>query len=149
VLLFQQRPRPKLVVSTAAIPIFFACFYDSPLGGHLGVFKIIKRSIPINLVRDGQSYLFASARLPYVCPEQPLQYSILGLLASGVAQRPTQISMENIGKFPCNKAGNTAILVCVNAFSQFVNIIPFQQATTRATTKTLKEGIYFFKFSVP
>jgi len=148
-LLFQQRPRPKIVVPAAAIPTFFAYFYDSLLGGHLWVFKIIKKSVPVNFERNGQRYSFASARLPYVCPEQPAQNSVLGLLASGVAQRPMQkISMEYIGKFPRNKAGNTAILLCVDAFSKFVRMIPFRQATTRATTKTFKEGL-FFKFSVP
>jgi len=97
--LFQQRSRPELVITAAAIPMFFAYFYDSQLGGHLGVFKTIKRSVPINFERNGQRYSFASASLPYVCPEQPAQNSILGLLASGVAQRPRRSPWNISGNF--------------------------------------------------
>jgi hypothetical protein len=55
---------------------------------------------------------------------KPAQNSTLGLLASEVAQRPMQmISIDYVGKLPCIKAGITAILVCVDAFSKFVWMI--------------------------
>jgi hypothetical protein len=59
-----------------------------------------------------------------------------------------QIFIDYFGKFPRSKAGNTAILVCVDAFSKFVWMIPVRQATTRATIKALKERI-FSSFFVP
>jgi hypothetical protein len=42
---------------------------------------------------------------------KPAQNSRLGLLASEVAQRPMQIFIDYVEKFPHSKAGNTAILV--------------------------------------
>ena len=80
---------------------------------------------------------------------KPAHSSRLGLLASEVAQRPMQkFFIDYIGKLPRSKTGNTAILVCVDAFSKFVWMIPVRQATTRATIKAVKERI-FSCFSVP
>jgi hypothetical protein len=48
---------------------------------------------------------------------KPEQNSRLGMLASEVAQRPMQkIFIDYVGKLPRSKAGNTAILVCMDAF---------------------------------
>jgi transposase InsO family protein len=80
---------------------------------------------------------------------KPAQNTKLGLLASEVAQRPTQkIFIDYVGKFPRSKAGHTAILVCVDAFSKYVWLITVRQATTSSTIKALKE-IIFASFSVP
>lgn len=56
--------------------------------------------------------------------------------------------IDYVGKLPHSKAGNTSILVCVDAFYNFVWMISVRQATTRATTKSLKERI-FSRYSVP
>ena len=59
-----------------------------------------------------------------------------------------KLFIDFVGKFPRSKAGNSAILVCVDAFSKFVWMIPVREATTRATIKALKERIFSI-FSVP
>jgi len=56
--------------------------------------------------------------------------------------------MDYVGKIPRSKAGNSAILVCVEAFSKFVWLIPVRHATTKVTIRTLQERI-FYSFSVP
>jgi hypothetical protein len=80
---------------------------------------------------------------------KPAQNTRLGLLSSDVAQRPRQkLFIEYVDKFPRSKTGNTVILVCVDAFSKFVWLLPVREATTKATVKALKERI-FSSFSVP
>jgi len=69
----------------------------------------------------------------------------MGLLASEVDHRPMQKIIDYVDKRPRIKAGNTAILVCVDAFSKFVWIV--REATTKATIEALKEKI-FCRFSV-
>ena len=139
-----------LVVPAAAIPMVFAYFHDLPLGGHLGVFKtthkIRSQFIWQGMDKDIRSQICAC----HTCAlSKPAQSSRLGLLASELAQRPVQkIFMNYVRKLPRSKASNTAILVCVDAFSQFVWMIPVRQATTRATINALKERI-FSSFSVP
>jgi hypothetical protein len=59
-----------------------------------------------------------------------------------------KILIDYVGKLPRSKAGNTALLVCVDAFSKFVWLIPVRETTTKATIKALKEKI-FCSFSVP
>jgi hypothetical protein len=47
-----------------------------------------------------------------------------------------------MSRFPRSKTVNTVILVCVDAFSKFVWLIPLCEATTKATVKALKERIF-------
>jgi len=71
------------------------------------------------------------------------QNSYWGLLASEFAQSPMQnIFIDYVGKLPGSKVGNTAILVCVDAFSKFVWLFPVREATTRITIKALKVSIF-------
>jgi hypothetical protein len=59
-----------------------------------------------------------------------------------------KLFIDYVGKFPRSKAGNTAILVCVDAFTKFFWLLPFREITSRATIKVLKERV-FASFSVP
>jgi transposase InsO family protein len=55
---------------------------------------------------------------------------------------------DYVGKLPRSKEGHRAILVCVDAFSKFVWMVPMKEMTTNSTIKALKERI-FCCFSVP
>jgi transposase InsO family protein len=80
---------------------------------------------------------------------KPAQNARFRLLASDVAKRPMQkIFIDYVGKHLRSKAGNSVILVCVDAFSKFVWLIPVRQATTKAYIRALQERI-FSAFSVP
>jgi len=59
-----------------------------------------------------------------------------------------KIFIDYVGKLPRSKADNSALLLCVDAFSKFVWLIPVREATTKATIKALQERI-FSSFSVP
>jgi hypothetical protein len=59
-----------------------------------------------------------------------------------------KILIDFVGKLPWSKAGNSAILVCVDAFSKFVWLIPVRQARTKTTIKALQQRIFSI-FSVP
>jgi hypothetical protein len=59
-----------------------------------------------------------------------------------------KIFIDYVGKLPRSKAGNTAILVCVDAFSKFVCMIPVREMTSRNTIKALQEKI-LASFSFP
>jgi transposase InsO family protein len=58
------------------------------------------------------------------------------------------IFTDYVGKLLCSQASNTAIFVCVDAFSKFVWLIPVRQSDMRATIMALKKTI-FSSFSVP
>jgi hypothetical protein len=59
-----------------------------------------------------------------------------------------KIFIDYVGKLPRSKAGNTAILVCADAFPKFVWLVPVKEATTRTIIKALN-GSIFCNFSVP
>jgi len=144
----KKRGDPKLVVPTVAIPMVFAYFHESQLGRHLGVFKTISK-IRSQFIWKGMDKDICSR----VCACQTCALSKLaqnshwGLLASDVAQRPMQKIFIDVGKLPRRKASNTAILVCGDAFSKFVWLVPVKEATTRMTIKALN-GSIFCSFSV-
>jgi hypothetical protein len=59
-----------------------------------------------------------------------------------------KIFIDYVRKRPRSKTGNSAILVCVDAFSKFVSLVPVRETTTKATIKALQERIFAI-FSVP
>jgi transposase InsO family protein len=145
-----RRGSPKFVVPAAAIPMVFAYFHESTLGGHLGVFKTISK-IRYQFIWKGMDKDIRSrVRACHTCAvSKPAQNSQWGSLSSEVAQRLMQkIFIDYVGKFPRSKTGNTAILVCVDAFSKFVWMIPVREMTSRNTIRALEEKI-FASFSVP
>lgn len=146
----RDRRRIKVVVPESAKQMVFAYFHDSPMGGHLGISKTLSKIRQHFQWRNMYSDIRAKVRECCTCGmSKPAQNTRLGLLASEVAQRPMEkIFIDHVGKFPRSKSGNTVILVCVDAFTKFVWMIPLREATTKATIKALKTNI-FSSFSVP
>jgi len=138
------------VVPTAAIPMIFAYFHESPLGGHLGFFKTISKIRSQFIWKKMDKDICSMVGACHTCAlSKPAQNSHWEFLASDVAQRPMQkIFVDYVGKIHRCKAGNTAVLVCVDAFSKFVWMFPIREATTGTTIKALQENI-FGSFSVP
>jgi transposase InsO family protein len=89
-------------------------------------------------------------RASHVCSRsKQAQNTRLEILSSDVAEKPMlKLFIYFVGKFPRSNACNTVILLCVDAFSKFVWLIPLREATTKATVKALKERV-FSSFSVP
>jgi hypothetical protein len=97
----------KLVVPAAVIPMVCAYFHDSPLGGHLGVFKTINKIRSQFIWHGMDKAIRQQVRACQVCGLSKLaQNSRLGLLASELAERQMQKTFINqVGKLPCSKAG--------------------------------------------
>jgi hypothetical protein len=140
----------KVVVPSAAVPMLFSYYHTSPLGGHLGVYKTLNKIRENFIWKSMDSDIRERIRHCRVCAlSKPAQNTRLGLLASEIADRPFQkIFIDYVGKLPRSKIGNEMLLVCVDAFSKFVWLVPVRSATTSATIKALRERI-FASFSVP
>jgi len=139
-----KRGDPKLAVPTAAIPMVFAYFHSSQPVRYLGFFKTISKISSKFIWKGMEKDIGSRVRACHTCAlSKPAQNSRWGWLASDVAQRPFhKILIDNVGKVPRSKAGNTAILFCVDAFSMFVWMVPVREATTRTTIKALHENIF-------
>lgn len=74
---------------------------------------------------------------------KPAQNTQLGLLASEVAERTMDKGfIDYVGPFPRSKRGNSMLLVCVDAFSKFVWLLPLGKATAHSTIQALKTSIF-------
>jgi len=109
----------------------FAYFHESQLGGHLGVFKTTSKIRSHFIWKGMDKDIRSRVRAYQTCAlSKPAQNSRWELLASEVAQRPMQkIFIDYVGKLPRSNAGNTAIIVCVDAFSKFVWLVPVRETT--------------------
>jgi hypothetical protein len=107
----------------------------SPLGGHLGVNKTISKIRTHFAWKRMDTEIRSKVRAYHTCSlSKPAQNTRLGLMSSEVAKRPMQkLFIDYVRKFPRSKAGNTVILVFVDAFSKFVWLIPLREATSKAT----------------
>jgi hypothetical protein len=145
----KRQPR-KLVLPAAAKAMIFAYFHESTLGAHLGVHKTLAKIRSHFFWKGMNNDIRSKVRGCHVRSiSTPAQNMQLGWLNSEVAQRPLQkIFIDFVGKFPRSKAENSVILVCVDAYSKFVWLIPLREATTKAIVKALKERL-FANFSVP
>jgi chromosomal replication initiation ATPase DnaA len=145
-----MRRGQSLVVPTATVPMVFAYFHDSPLGEHLGVTKTVNRIRSQFFWEAMDKEIRSRFRGCHTCAlSKPAQNTKVALLASEVAERPMQkIFIDCVRKRPRSKTGCSAILVCVDAFSKFVWLVPVRETTTKATIKALQERI-FSSFSVP
>jgi hypothetical protein len=147
---FRKGRSQKLVVPESARPMIFAYFHDSSLSGHLGVFKTLSKIREHFMWKGMDKEVRDKVRQCHTCSlSKPTQNTRFGLLSSDVAQRLLQkLCIDLVGKFPRSKAGNTSILVSVDAFSKFVWMIAVRESSTRATIKALEERIFPI-FSVP
>jgi hypothetical protein len=125
----------KVVVPTAAVPMVFEYFHNPVFGGHLRVFKTINKTHAHFIWKGMDNDIRTRVRACRTCAlSKPAQTSKLGFLSSVIAQRPLQKIFDHVDKFPRTKLGNTS-LVCADAFSKFVWLIPVRETTTTATIR--------------
>jgi hypothetical protein len=95
-----RRSIPKVVLPQAAVPMVFIYFHESPIGGHLGVNKTIKKLRAYFFWEAVNGDIRQRVKACHVCGLiKPAQNSKLGLLTSEVAERPLQnIFIDYVGK---------------------------------------------------
>jgi len=134
----------KLLLPAAMVPMLFHYFHFGPIGDHLGVLKTIPKITQHFIWKGTDADIRNPVRYCKTCDlSKPAQNTQSGLWASQPAQRLLQrIFIGYVGKFPKSKTGNSMLLVCVDAFSKFVWLLPVRNATTTATINALKEKIF-------
>jgi hypothetical protein len=146
-----RKPRKLLiVVPEAAKAMLFVYFHESAVGGHLGIRKTMAKIHEHFSWPGMRKHIKEQVKACKICAcSKTAQNTRVGLLSSDVAENPMQkLFIDYVGKFPRSKTGNSAILVCVYAFTKFVWLLPVKEATSKAIIKFLREHI-FSSFSVP
>ncbi len=146
----RQGGRTSLVLPTHLIPMVFQYFHDSPVGGHLGIHKTIAKIRGQFIWRGMDRDIANRVRSCETCSlSKPARNTKLGLLSSEVAEKPLEkLFIDYVGPFPRSKTGNKFLLVCVDAFSKFVWLLPLRNATAQLTVQKLKTHV-FQHFGVP
>ena len=127
----------------------FKFYHVLPTGAHLGIFKT-REKIRENFIWkciDKEIRIRAKA-----CSEclksKPVQNKKVGFLSSEPPKAPMdKIFIDYLGPLPRSKAGNTYMIVGVDAFSKFVWLSPVREATTTQAVKFLKT--IFSSFGIP
>jgi transposase InsO family protein len=132
--------KPKVVLPQHLIPVVFKFYHESPVGGHLGVYKTLHKIrqyfIWKHMDHDVKTRVKACK---LCCLSKPAQSTRVGLLASEVASTPMEkLFIDYVGPFPRSRSGNAYALVAVDAFSKFSWIFPVRRATSSVTIGCLK-----------
>jgi hypothetical protein len=132
--------KPKVVLPHHLIPVVFRFYHESPVGGHLGVYKTIHKFRELFIWKTMDKDIKVRVKSCHPCRlSKPAQATRVGFLASDVANAPMEkIFIDYVGPFPRSKMGNSFALVAVDAFSKFTWIFPVRRATSAITIACLK-----------
>jgi hypothetical protein len=130
--------KPKVVLPQQLIPVAFRFYHESPVGGHLGVYKTIWKTMDDDDIK-------ARVNGCHLCRlSKPAQSTRVGFLASEIATTPMEkIFIDYVGPFPRSRAGNSFALVAVDAFFKFAWMFPVRRATSAITIACLKSFATF------
>lgn len=150
ILYCKARNQKHIVLPAHLIPMVFEYFHASPLGGHLGIYKTIEAIREKFVWKSMNADISERVKVCKLCAlSKPAQNTHLGFLASEVAQKPMEkLFIDFVGPLPRSKSGHNMLLVCIDAFSKFVWLIPVRKADALTTIQTLRANV-FQNFGIP
>jgi transposase InsO family protein len=125
-------------------------YHDSPLAGHLGMFKtwhkVTRNFYWPSLKEDA----FQHVRRCELCQRaKPAQNTREGFHSSAPAEGVLdRVFLDFFGPITRSKKGNQAILVVMDGFSKFVSFFPVRNITSNAVCESL-EGQFFKAYGIP
>ena len=130
----------RIVLPPTLVDMVFHFFHESPIGGHLGVFKTRDKIRQYFVWCGMDTDIRVRVKTCRVCAEaKPAQRTNYGLLSSEIPRAPLdRLVIDYVGKFPRSRDGNQYVLVVVDAFTKFVWLTPVREATSRTTIGALK-----------
>jgi transposase InsO family protein len=140
----------RYVVPKQLQPMVIKYYHDSPLAGHLGMFKTwhkVAKNFYWSTLKDD---VFQHVRQCELCQRaKPAQNTKEGLHTSspveGVLDR---VFIDFFGPMTRTKKGNQAILVVMDGFSKFVSFFPVRGITSEVVCDRL-ENQYFKAYGIP
>nr|XP_041630537.1 uncharacterized protein LOC121501968 [Drosophila kikkawai] len=117
--------------------------HDHPTAGHLGIRKtsnrVAQRYYWPGLFRDVARYVrhYTSCQKFKVSQEKPA-----GMMFTRQVDEPFQVLCADfVGPLPRSKQGNTMLLVFLDAFSKWVELVPLRKATGAQLERAFRERI--------
>lgn len=117
--------------------------HDNPSAGHMGIRKTITRATARyywpGMFRDIKRYV----RQCTTCQMyKPSQQKAAGRMLTQIAEEPwSTVCADFVGPLPRSKHGNTTVLVFIDKFSKWVEIVPLRKATAESLNKAFRERI--------
>uniref|UniRef100_A0A1B0GHP0 RNA-directed DNA polymerase n=2 Tax=Lutzomyia longipalpis TaxID=7200 RepID=A0A1B0GHP0_LUTLO len=145
-----ESSRPLVVVPRAIVPEILCEVHDAPAGGHLGIKRTLKRVRerfywPFH-TRDVRDFVATCQK----CGEKKgPQRKTRGQLSPTAIGCPFErIAVDITGPFPITTRGNRYILVAMDYFSKWPEILPIPDQTAETVARALVEQV-FSRYGVP
>ncbi|XP_043862789.1 uncharacterized protein LOC122756639 [Drosophila santomea] len=140
----------KLCVPTRMRQRFMSENHDMPTAGHLGCRKTIAR-VAARYHRPGMHR--GIRRYVWNCEScmryKPNQLQAAGKMLTQVPEEPwATVCADFVGPLPRSRHGNSILLVLVNRFSKWTEIVPMRRAATETLRKAVRERIVA-RYGVP
>jgi transposase InsO family protein len=121
-------------------------YHDSSLAGHLGARKTFQKIATNFWWPCMRTEFFEYVRKCDLCQRaKPAQDARVGMHASRPMER---LFVDHVGPLTRSKRGNIAILVTVDAFSNFVSFFPVRRMTSQTVVDCLEKW-YFPAYGKP
>ncbi|KAH8349451.1 hypothetical protein KR067_013707 [Drosophila pandora] len=124
--------------------------HDAPTAGHLGgrktIAKVAARYFWPGMQRDVRKYV----RKCETCLRyKPSQMQAAGKMLTQVPEEPwATVCADFVGPLPRSKHGNTILLVMIDRFSKWTEMVPMRKATTETLQKAIRKRIVA-RYGVP
>nr|CAD7415676.1 unnamed protein product [Timema poppensis] len=129
----------KVYVPLSLVMMIFACYHESPVGGHLSPNKTIGKICLYFYRKEMKTEIRDWVRMCEVCLRvKPVRNNRYGMLNLGVASVPLdRVFMDLFGPLPRSRKGHDVLLTIVDGFSKFVWITPLRVATSNSVVDAL------------
>lgn len=131
---------PKVLLPQALVSLVFRYYHETPVGGHLGVFKTRLK------IKEHFTWKGIDKQIKQMVSEcktcgfsKPVGSAQQGFLSSEEAREPMErLYCDYVGPLPRSKEGNRYIFVCVDAFTRFCWLTPTRNITSQVSIRCLQ-----------
>jgi len=130
------------VLPSHLVERFIKSVHSNPLVAHMGAKRTAARCAELFVIPKLRKIARSICGSCIPCLRRKRSLPKVGKLASVAPTRPWEmISMDFSGPYPVSRRGNSYVLVIIDQFSKFVNLVACPQANAAAVLRALYERI--------
>ena len=137
-----KRHRWRPVLPDSMLEDVTKAWHENALGGHLGARKLLSTMSRHFVVIGGTEKVKAAVKGCLACMQRKPPKQRLGLMASSPPSAPWHtVAMDFAGPYPPSRRGNAYVLVFVDQFTKWVEMVPTRDQTAITVVRAFYERI--------
>ena len=139
----QRNTFNQLVITEEFIPIILNLLHEAPHSAHQGIDKAIKEARSKYYFPKQHSLITEHIKACQLCPYFKGHTSDPApILSYDIVERPFQrVSMDLLSGFVTSEKGNKCLLVCIDNFTRYTELVPLPDKSAETVAKAFNESI--------